>query len=193
MATPQWFNESVYLRSKLAQLQSEGNTEYTTPEEVKQAIEASGLTSYEHFQQYSLEEKTSASEYFNTYEYLQAKVSQLNADPENTTEWSLDGVVEALQQAGYTNAWDHYDDHGLNEGVNPTNNCGASDYLDAKLAEVQQSDAEGNWTLPQLIESPQAAELNPASHFEQDGREEGLATVTVAEEERVEADPLNPT
>jgi len=193
MATPQWFNESVYLRSKLAQLQSEGNTEYTTPEEVKQAIEASGLTSYEHFQQYSLEEKTSASEYFNTYEYLQAKVSQLNADPENTTEWSLDGVVEALQQAGYTNAWDHYDDHGLNEGVNPSNNFDASDYLDAKLAELQESDPEGNWTLPQLIESLQAAELNPVSHFEQYGREEGLTTVPVAEEERVEADPLNPT
>ena len=78
MANPSWFDEHHYLRSKLAQLNQSGQTEYLTIAQVREDITAAGYTPYEHFNQFSLEEGTSPSQYFNTHEYLQAKLRELN-------------------------------------------------------------------------------------------------------------------
>jgi len=79
MATPTWFNEQYYLRSKLAQLQSSGSTEFTTMTQVREAIENAGFTLEQHFLQFGLTERTSPSKYFYTQEYLEAKAQQLNS------------------------------------------------------------------------------------------------------------------
>ena len=188
--TPTWFNEQHYLSSKLAQLNSSGATEYDTTEQVRLAIAAAGLTTYEHFQQFSLEEKTSPSEYFNTFEYLQAKADQLNAENDTEQMWTVDSVADAFKEAGYTNAWNHFDDHGMDEGVNPSNNFNATAYLEAKLAQLQEQDPEGDWTLPKVVEAFKDAELNPVSHFATFGGTENLPAVPVAEEDQVTPDPL---
>lgn len=190
MATPPWFNESYYLDSKLAQLKSAGYTEYTEREQVKQAIEATGLSTYDHYQQYSLAEKTSASEHFNTYEYLQAKTAQLNAEPGNETEWTIDTVAEAFQSAGFSTAWDHYTIHGTQEGLNASNDFDTSSYLEAKVAQLQQEQPEGEWTVPKVVEAFQAAGLNPVSHYLLHGEQENIPVTPAPEEERVESDPL---
>lgn len=189
MATPSWFNEQFYLRSKLAQLNSASPSEFTSTAQVRQAIESAGLTPYEHFQQFSLEEKTSPSQYFNTYEYLQAKADQLNED-EGVDTWTVDTVAQAFQEAGFATAWDHFDQHGVEEGINPSNDFDMAAYFDAKLAELQADDPEGEWTLPKLMESFKEAGLNPVSHYEEWGREEAMPVVPVPDEQRVASDPL---
>lgn len=190
MATPTWFNEQFYLRSKLAQLNTATSTEFNTTAHVRQAIEAAGLTPYEHFQNCSLAEKTSPSQHFNTYEYLQAKANQLN-DDEGVDTWNVDTVADAFLQAGFATAWDHYDQFGVNEGLNPSNDFDTSAYFDAKLTQLQTDDPEGDWTLPKVMEAFKAAELNPVSHYETFGRDEGLPVVPVADADRVAEDPLN--
>ena len=188
--TPNWFNEQYYLNSKLAQLNSSGPTEYRTTEQVRMAIAAAGLTSYEHFQQFSLDEWTSPSEHFNTFEYLQAKAAKLN---EGNTEgpWTPETVAASFKEAGYTNPWNHYNAHGMDEGTNPSNNFDAGAYLDAKLAQLQERDMAGEWTMPKVIEAFKQAGHNPVSHFAVFGETEALPAVPVPEDEQVSPDPLN--
>ncbi len=188
MDAPIWFNENFYLRSKLAQLNRSGDSEYTTIAQVRDAIAAAGLTVYDHFQQFSLEEKTSPSEHFNTYEYLEAKVRQLNADTDET--WTIDSVASAFQEAGYMTAWDHYDAHGIDEGLDPSNAFSSIAYLNAKLQQLQSTDADSDWTLPKLVAALKANDLNPVSHYAASGRDEDLPVFPVPDAQQVESDPL---
>ena len=193
MATPSWFNEQYYLRSKLAQLNS-GDTpsEYTTTAQVRQAIEGTGLTVYDHFQQFSLDEHTSPSQYFNTHEYLVGKAEELNADlEEGDTPWTPTTVAQAIKAAGYQTAWDHFNQYGMREGVSPSNNFDVDAYLEAKVANLQEDDPAGNWTLKKVIDAFEQAGLNPVSHYADHGRQEGLPAVPVAEADRVQPDPLH--
>lgn len=190
MATPAWFNEQFYLRSKLAQLNSASPSEFTTTIQVRQAIENAGLTPYDHFQQYSLDERTSPSQYFNTYEYLEAKAKHLNED-EGVDTWTVDTVAKALKDAGFKTAWDHFDKYGVEEGVNPSNDFDMAAYFDAKLHKLQTDDPQGDWTLPKVMEAFKAAGLNPVSHYEQWGRQEQMPVVPVPDDQRVGPDPLD--
>lgn len=193
MATPTWFSEQFYLRSKLTQLNQNSSTEYTTTAQVRDAIAATGMTIYEHFQQYSLEERTSPSQYFNTYEYLQAKADQLNASPDADPEqvWDVDSVAAAFKEAGYATAWDHYNAHGMEEGLNPSNDFDTTAYLEAKLSDLQADDPDGEWTLPKVIDAFREAGFNPVSHFEAFGSDEGLPAAPVADVNQVTPDPLH--
>lgn len=188
MTTPTWFNENFYLRSKLAQLNDAGHTEYTTIAQVRDAFNAAGLTPFEHFNQYSLTEKTSPSEYFNTYEYLEAKARQLNHDTEEV--WTVETVANAFRANGFTSAWDHYNALGVDEGLNPSNAFDADAYLQYKLEQLQEADPASGWTLPKLAASLKNQGLNPVSHYEAYDRADDAPVFPVSEARQVPADPL---
>ena len=135
MANPSWFVESDYLTSKLNQLIASGDTTYSNVNQVKNAIEAAGWTTYTHFSTFSLAERTSPNSYFDTNEYLAAKANQLNAT-QGVTTWNAENTALALQNAGYTNAYDHFAQWGWTENVNPSNAFDVSSYLETKAAEA---------------------------------------------------------
>lgn len=175
MANPAWFNEVEYLNSKLNQLTASGETSYLNINQVKTAIEANGYTTYEHFSAWSLIERTSPNGYFNTNEYLEAKAAQMGGG------WTADMVAVAFQNAGYTNAYDHFVQWGWQEGVNPSNDFDISLYLDSKAAESGLSVAEVSAAFV-------AAGLDPISHYLLYGAGEGIAVTPVPVDEQVGED-----
>lgn len=196
MANPTWFDEYSYLNSKLNQLQNAGYTEYSTITQVKTAIEAAGMTTYEHFQQYSLSERTSPNDYFNTNEYLAAKAVQLNT-AQSVTTWTAEKVALAFQNAGYTNAYEHFVAFGFDEGVNPSNSFDISEYLADKLAALQADSATATeWadkTVDDVQAALQSAGYDPISHYLAAGATEGLAATEVPAAEQVEDDTTSGT
>ncbi|MDD3354504.1 hypothetical protein [Zoogloea sp.] len=171
MAIPSWFNEYSYLESKLAQLKAAGETKYTNIVQVKDAILAAGFaTTYDHFAGYSLAERTSPNDWFNTGEYLAAKAAQLNT-AEGVTTWNADRVALAIQNAGIATAYDHFLAYGWKEGVNPSNKFDLSSYLESKAA-------QSNLTVDQLKTALEAAGLDPVNHYIQYGSKEGGVVVS---------------
>jgi len=185
MANPSWFDEYAYLNSKLYQLRASGATEYTTITQVKSAIEAAGWSTYAHFSAYSLAERTSPNEYFNTNEYLAAKAVQLNTT-QGVTTWTAERVALAFQNAGYTNAYDHFAQWGWAENVNPSNAFDVSAYFDLKAAET-------GMTVDQVKAAFAAAGLDPISHYLTYGvNEAGISVTPVPTAEQVPADSYSP-
>jgi len=177
MAIPAWFDEYAYLSSKLNQLTASGETKYTTVNQVKTAILAAGFTStYQHFAAYSLAERTNPNDYFNTNEYLAAKAVQLGGT------WTAEKVALAIQNAGYSNAYEHFLQWGWKEGVNPSNAFDVSNYLESKAA-------QSGLTVEQVTAAMTAAGLDPISHYLLYGKNETGVTVTaVPTAEQVAAD-----
>ncbi len=176
MANPAWFDEYTYLNSKLNQLTSAGVTGYTTITQVKAAIEAAGMTTYQHFSSYSLSERTSPNEYFNTNEYLAAKAVQLGGT------YTAEKVALALQNAGYTNAYAHFTQYGWAENVNPSNAFDVSAYFDLKATETGK-------TVDEVKAAFAAAGLDPISHYMTYGMNEtGISVTEVPAAEQVAAD-----
>lgn len=171
MANPAWFDEAYYLASKLAQLQDNGETGYTNILQVKTAIEAAGMTVYQHFSQYSLVEGTSPNQYFNTEEYLVAKAAQ--------ADMTVDELLLAFQAAGFTNAYDHFVQYGWQENVNPSNAFDVSDYIADKAAESGLTEEE-------VIAAFAAAGFDPITHYLLYGEDEGIPVTPVSDDEQVD-------
>lgn len=188
MANPTWFIEQDYLASKLAKLKAADPETYGswTTDEVKKAIEEAGLTPYDHFVAFNKEEGTSPNQYFNAYEYIEAKVRQLNADKvDDREDWSFEQVKEALDSVG--GAWAHYQAFGAAEGLNPSNNFSVKGYYAAKAAELG-----GDWTPEKVEEYFKENNVNPLDHYFSLGAEEGITPVDVPAEDRVDPDPTSP-
>lgn len=191
---PVWFNEITYLSNKLQSLDTNnippptGQTEWHLGA-LKTALDAADLTPFEHYQQYGIEEDLSPNSFFDVDEYLQAKADKLNqtgvlAAPDGYDQWDIEAVQQALHNAGLT-AWEHFQQFGWKEGINPSNEFDISDYLDAKAQQVADL-APGErpatpddfefWTQDGAIEAALAnAGLDPVTHFEAYGQyEDGL-------------------
>lgn len=173
-----WFDENYYLNSKLIELQQSGQTQYQTTLQVYNAIVDAGYTPLTHFQAFSLAENTSPDQYFNTYEYLEAKAVQLNNLPNSSGTWTASSVAVALANAGYTNAYDHYAQWGWKEGVNPSN---AFDN-DAYIAE---NAAAAGITVAQCIQIYSNLGVNPITQYETWGQAQGLNVIPVPAEDQV--------
>src|SRR5690554_6341502 len=139
---PAWFDEDFYLRSKLNQLNlSEPDADWSL-DSLRDAIADAGLTPFTHFQAYSLVERTSPNSHFNAYEYLHAKLQQLEGEAPG--EYStIEEVAEAIESAGM-NLWEHFNTYGWKEGVNPSNAFDINGYFENKLEELSESDPEGD-------------------------------------------------
>lgn len=173
-----WFDENYYLNSKLIELQQSGQTQYQTTLQVYNAIVDAGYTPLTHFQAFSLSENTSPDQYFNTFEYLEAKAVQLNGLPNSSGTWTASSVAVALANAGYTNAYDHYAQWGWKEGVNPSN---AFDN-DAYIAE---NAAAAGITVAQCIATYSSLGVNPITQYETWGQAQGLNVIPVPAEDQV--------
>ena len=193
---PLWFEEKSYLNNKAVQLNAikfDGKTDWTA-ESAAEAIANAGMTSYEHFLAYIGDaENISPNAMFNVAEYLKSKADQLNALGEEKTDWTEADVLAAFNAAGLS-AWDHYTQFGMYEGVNPSNQFDTSDYLEAKLAQLQADEPDKNWTMDSMLDTFKEAGLNPLEHYTQFGSDEGLS-VPVPADERVitDFDPYTPS
>lgn len=172
--TPAWFNKDYYLTSKLAQLRAAGETKYNNIVDVAVALEAAGFTAYEHFQQYSLIERTSPNPAFNATEYLNAKAAQLGNGA------TADSVALAIREAGM-NLWEHFQTYGWKEGVNPSNSFDVKKYMESKLAQLQKDEPDAGWTPEKLEEVFSNAGIDPVSHYDQFGKSEEGVVVSPAE------------
>ncbi len=77
---PTWFEEKNYLNNKAVQLNATKFNDKTdwTADSALAAIEAAGMSAYEHFVAYGNVENISPNPMFNVAEYLAAKAAQLN-------------------------------------------------------------------------------------------------------------------
>lgn len=185
---PSWFHEEFYLKSKLNQLKLTDPDANWTLDSLRQAIADAGLTPFAHFGSYSLAERTSPNPNFNPHEYLEAKLRQLQEiDPGTYTD--IDQVADAIRDAGL-DLWQHFQEYGWKEGVNPSNSFDIQGYLQSKLDQLQASDPDGDWNMEKMKDAFEDAELDPISHYEGYGKNEpGVEPVEVPEGDRVPADP----
>lgn len=171
--TPAWFIEDDYLASKLAQLIASGETEYETTEQVKEAIEAEGFTTFEHFEKFGGEEKTSPNAYFDVAYYLQAKADQLNnSEDEARDDWTADAVYDAIIAEGLT-PWSHFQAWGWKEGVNPSADFDLEAYFADKLQQLIDA-GEDYETVEQVKDAFEEAGIDPVAHYYAWGADEGL-------------------
>lgn len=194
---PTWFEEKNYLNNKAVQLNAIKFNDKTdwTADSALAAIEAAGMSAYEHFVAYGNVENISPNPMFNVAEYLAAKAAQLNSDPdEPKSDWTEADVLAAFNDAGLT-AWDHYTQYGMYEGINPSNQFDASAYFTAKLAQLQAAEPDKGWTEESMLDAFKEAGLNPLEHYAQYGKDEGLSVPPVPSDERVvtDFDPYTPS
>ena len=205
-----FFDESYYLKSKLAQLESVGekdaNGNAYTLDSLKQAISDAGMTPETHYQTYGRTEQLNPNAYFNEAEYLIAKTMQVNSIAQDgRTNWTVDEVKAAIEDIGLTPA-EHYEVYGGHETdakgnlINPSNAFDANAYVAAKLYQLQTSGTEeekAEWagkTAADVVAAIAENGMSPVSHYEMFGATEANAgdvplvqTVPVAQ--RVENDP----
>lgn len=180
--TPAWFIEDDYLASKLAQLIASGETEYETTEQVKEAIEAEGFTTFEHFEKFGGEEQTSPNAYFDVAYYLQAKADQLNNHPdEDRDDWTAEEVAEAIAAEGLT-PWSHFQAWGWKEGVNPSDDFNLDAYFADKLQQLID-EGEDYTTVKQVKAAFAEAGIDPVAHYYAYGADEGLTPKSAREAE----------
>ncbi|MCL5796563.1 MAG: hypothetical protein M1579_03565 [Gammaproteobacteria bacterium] len=180
-----YLSESDYLTSKLAQLQAAGKTQFTTTAQVKAAIVAAGFTTQQHFEQFGSAEGTSPNAYFNANEYLAAKAAQVNAKNGVTTNTAAS--VEAAIEAAGMSVYQHFEQFGWAEGVNPSNSFNVSSYLATKAAQSGK-------TVDQVTAAFKAAGFSPISHYMTHGvNETGVTVTAVPAAEQVASSPVQIT
>ena len=166
------FNTEYYLEQKLAQLQANGETAFTSTDDVAQALANSGLTAEEHYEQFGASEGLNPNADFNTTVYLNLKLAQLQADGETGFN-SIDDVLAAFDAAGLS-PLEHYNQFGVAEALSPNASFNAQAYLEDKLALLQSQNVEGFNTIADVMAAFQNAGLSPLEHFQQYGQSEGL-------------------
>lgn len=109
------FNVAEYLQAKAEQLNAEGGDKVWDPASVLAAIEAAGLTVWDHYTQYGMYEGVNPSNQFDTDAYLDAKLAELQAN-EPEKNWTKDSMLDAFKEAGL-NPLEHYSLYGKEEGL----------------------------------------------------------------------------
>ena len=122
---------------------------------------------------------------FNTEFYLQSKFNQLQAEG-RLEEFGLTDVASLEQYFADNNvdAEAHYLNAGMAEGINPSAEFDTNAYLEAKLAQLQGEEFEGEYadlTIEGLIEIFQDNGLTALEHYNQYGIEEGIEAQVPAE------------
>lgn len=109
------FNVAEYLQAKAEQLNAEGGDKVWDPASVLAAIEAAGLTVWDHYTQYGMYEGVNPSNQFDTDAYFAAKLAELQAN-EPEKNWTMDSMLDAFKEAGL-NPLEHYSLYGKDEGL----------------------------------------------------------------------------
>ena len=167
ISVPAWFDADVYFANKLNSL-GEGWNASSMAEAFAQAgygASQSGL--YRHFVDCGNAEGVSPNEYFNAHEYMHNKAAQYY-NTNDIREHHIEAIQQAFGNAGFT-AWDHYQQRGWLEGINPCSSFDGGQYMREKLASLG-----GSWTAEMLQQAFIEAGLNPLTHHEFYGKNEGF-------------------
>lgn len=111
-----YFNESYYLKEKLAQLKVvdpngdlNGGKPWATTSEVQAAFTANGLTAEQHFEQYGQYEGLNPVAEFVADEYLAMKAAQLNSiKQDGKSDWTAAEIKTAINDANMS-VLDHFE------------------------------------------------------------------------------------
>lgn len=191
MANPAWFDEEYYLESKLIVLENEDPGSFWSTYSIEQSMSDAGMAPYEHFLQFGLEERTNPNSMFNASEYLEAKLQQLQSTGEHADISTIDEVAQAIEDAGMS-LWEHFQQFGWKEGINPSNAFDIDSYFESKLASLEEEDPEGEWTLQTIADAFDEAELDPISHYMEFGiNEPGVHISEVPDDNKVNMDSLS--
>ena len=190
-----WFDSTVYMQNKLAQMQAT-DPAYTMTQLVAD-FAAAGFVGEEgyfnHFMQFGAAEEVAPNAYFNADEYYAAKAAQFYGDKFDGSEFQIAQVKALINQAGF-NAWTHYQQFGSAEGVNPSNAFDASDYCAAKAEAMNaagQKDPDGNdWTAESVAKAIDDAGMSVLEHYltyagTGEGEVAAGSTYPVSEDEQV--------
>ncbi|MBR3663245.1 MAG: hypothetical protein IKN64_01155 [Desulfovibrio sp.] len=168
-SVPAWFDADIYMENKLEQLGDDW-----TEQSMLQAFQDAGYIGtkgyYQHFLDWGNRENVSPNNYFDSTYYFQSKLEQLQ---EEDAGWTMDSVVQAFKDA-HLSTWDHYKNWGMKEGIDANSNFSTSEYLDAKLDELQKDYPSQHWTMESLLEAFEDAKLNPVQHYMLYGVNENL-------------------
>ena len=178
---PTWFDANFYMASKLAQMQATDPEGNWTAETLKAAFAENGFTGtegiYAHYDKYSLAEETSPSQYLDADYYLAAKLAQMQkTDP----SYTMDQLLAAFKESGLT-VGEHYDLYGSDEGINPSAAFDQAKYMADKLAQLQKTEPDAEWTAAKVQEAFDDAGLTPLEHYLLYGKSEGLTPRPVVE------------
>ena len=165
-----WFDSTVYMQNKLAQMQAT-DPAYTMTQLVAD-FAAAGFVGEEgyfnHFMQFGAAEEVAPNAYFNADEYYAAKAAQFYGEAFTGSELQIAQVKALINNEGM-NAWTHYQQFGSSEGVNPSNAFDASDYCAAKAEAMNaagQKDPDGNdWTAESIAKAIDDAGMSVLEHY----------------------------
>lgn len=165
-----WFDPTVYMQNKLAQMQAT-DPAYTMTQLVAD-FAAAGFVGEEgyfnHFMQFGAAEEVAPNAYFNANEYYAAKAAQFYGEAFTGSELQIAQVKTLINKEGM-NAWTHYQQFGSAEGVNPSNAFDAADYCAAKADAMNAAglkDAAGNaWTAESIKTAIDQAGMSVLEHY----------------------------
>lgn len=172
MANPSWFNAKDYLTNKLAQLQAtepEGNWNVYS---MAQAFANEGYEgedgAYQHFLDYGMSEDVSPSALFDVDAYYINKLDALKNDPKTAEEWAdktVDDVKDAFTANGLS-AWEHYQQFGTAEGINPSADFDTVKYLQAKADAMNALGGDKVWTAADVADAFAENGWSALEHYE---------------------------
>lgn len=190
-----WFDPTVYMQNKLAQMQAT-DPAYAMSDLVA-AFAKAGFVGpegyFQHFQQFGAAEEVAPNAYFNANEYYAAKAAQFYGDKFDGSELQIAQVKTLINKEGM-NAWTHYQQFGSAEGVNPSNAFDASDYCAAKaeaMIKAGQKAPDGtDWTAEKIAKAIDDAGMSVLEHYltyagTGEGEVAAGSTYPVADEDQV--------
>ena len=117
-----YFDVDTYFANKLAQLQAtEPDKGWTSVDQVKEAFADAGLSAWDHYTLYGTAEGISPSAGFNTEDYMNAKLAQMQADD---PAYTMEQLEQAFKDADL-NPIEHYLLYGKNENLSYTPSAAA--------------------------------------------------------------------
>ena len=127
---------------------------------------------YQHFLDYGMAEEVSPNALFDAETYYANKLASLQSNAETAEEWAdktVDDVKAAFDEAGLS-AWEHYQQYGTAEGINPSAEFDTAKYLQAKADALNAVGGDKVWTAEDVAEAFADAGLNALEHYELYGK-----------------------
>lgn len=174
MSIPSWFDPKAYFNNKLAATPGINNDlELTAAFNNAGFVGDEGL--WNHYNAHGAAEGISPNALFNVQQYLFAKAGEYYKTSQ-VTQAQANALFQLIEDAGMT-PWEHYQKHGWQEGLSPSNGFDTELYFAAKLAVMEGEDPDGNpWTIDSLKKVFADANLDPVTHYLEHGINESLGT-----------------
>ena len=129
-------------------------------------------SAYQHFLDYGMSEDVSPSALFDVDAYYINKLDALKNDPKTAEEWAdktVDDVKDAFTANGLS-AWEHYQQFGTAEGINPSADFDTVKYLQAKADAMNALGGDKVWTPDDIAKAFAENGLSAIEHYELYGK-----------------------